>query len=546
MKGENVKKTGEMTLEEKVGQLVHAGGAVGGLGDGKGVDYALQLIREKKAGAFYLGYPRYKNPLEAWQVHAKLQAASEIPLFICGDMETSLGYITIDGVQRHPYLMGLGAAGDESLAYEAGAITGREARAVGFNWNYGPCVDVDTVKGNPGVGIRSFGDDPELVSRLGSAYIKGCQSEGTICSAKHFPGHGSIAIDTHHVIGVDATERNSLMEINIPPFRAAISAGVKTAMSTHVIFPAFGDTRFPATLSRSIMTGLLREELGFKGIAVTDSLSMKAIADNYGVREALVRSFLAGCDMIIAPASWQPYDILAEAVRSGEIPEERLNESVEKILALKTWLYPDGYREPEQNSLQRVFESASTGSMLEKLAIKSATVIEKRALPLKAGVKKRLFIIQERDEAYQYCPWEKDVLDYAENMIRRIEPSAEIRRISMSCSEEEARAVMSAAGNHQEIIFFCIVKVLIEQYNGRLSKATARLLSAISRDRTVMGICLGSPYVIEDIENCAGFICTYGESRMLAEIALSILYGRISPSGKLPVSISARYPYGTG
>jgi len=290
-----------MTLEEKVGQVIVVGGVIGGLGDADGVEDALRMVRERKVGGFYLGYPRYNNPVEAAELNAKLQAASEIPLFLCADMETSLGYVIIEGAERHPYLMALGAARDEALAQEIGAIVGREARAVGFNWNYGPCLDVNSRKDNPAIGIRAIGDNPVLVSQLGCAYIRGCQSEGILCSAKHFPGHGSLAVDTHKKICVADAGRDVLMKRDIPPFRAAIRAGVKTVMSTHVIFPAFGDDKFPATLSKKIMTNLLRDELGFKGLTTSDSLSMKAISDNYGKREAVILSFLAGCDTLIVP-----------------------------------------------------------------------------------------------------------------------------------------------------------------------------------------------------------------------------------------------------
>jgi len=541
-----MKPTSEMTLAEKVGQVIVVGGAVGGLGDTRGLDDALHMIGEHKIGTFYLGYPRYKNPLEAWQLNARLQADSPIPLLLCADMETALGYVVIDGVQRHPYLMGLGGARDEALARECGAIVGREARAAGFNWNLGPVMDVNNKKEAAAVGLRSFGGDPDLVSRLGGAYIEGCQAEGVICSAKHFPGHGSMTIDTHDEIGVDDSSRDDMMRINLPPFQAAIRAGVQSVMSTHVIYPAFGDDRFPATLSANVMTDLLRGELGFTGLTVSDSMSMKAISDNFGEGEAVIASFLAGCDTIIAPPSWRPWEALTRAVKSGRIPEARLDEAVDRVLALKRWLYPNGYREPDREEVTRVFGSADTGKTLEALALKSTTVIENSVLPLTPGAAQRLVIIQERDEAYQFCPWEKGVLARAERALREKEPDAAVLRISMACSEEDAHAVLQAASDCDEVIFLCIAKHLIEQYDGRLSKASAALLSRVSNERTVVGICLGSPYVIEDIANGAGFICTYSESDISAATAIGTLYGDVTPTGKLPVAISEKYPFGIG
>ena len=180
------------------------------------------------------------------------------------------------------------------------------------------------------------------------------------------------------------------------------------------------------------------------------------------------------------------------------------------------------------------------------MALKATTVIENRALPLEPGARKRLIIIQERDEVYQYCPWEKAVLDQAERVLRAREPAAAVARISMACSAAEAGSVCQAADDCEEILFFCIAKHLIEQYDGRLSPATAALLSGLSQERNVIGVCLGSPYVIEDIADCAGFVCSFGESDVLAATALDALYGKVVPGGRLPVAITEKYPFGTG
>ena len=541
-----MKAVSEMTLVEKVGQVVVIGGTIGGLGDGKGIENALQVIRENKAGGFYLGYPRYQTPLDAWELHTKLQAESEIPLFICGDMETGLGYIIIDDVQRHPYLMALGAARDEALAQEIGAITGREASAIGFNWNYGPCVDVNLKKENPAAGIRAFGGEPSLVSKMGQAYIRGCQSERVICSAKHFPGHGSLTIDTHHEIGIDDSDKDTIMKVHIPPFKGAVDAGVKAIMSGHVGFPSLGSGTFPATLSKEVMTTCLRKVLGFEGLIITDSLAMKAVSDNYGTDEAIILSFLAGCDTVLAPVAWRPYETLIKAVKSGRIPEEKLDESVERILQVKSWLYPQGYRGPKKEDVKELFEHPQTGKTLRTLALKTTTLLEDKVLPFKAAARKRLFIIQERDEAYEYCPWEKDVLLEAERIIHKKEPNPTAMRISMACSEDERKGVLATAQEHEEVIFFCIVKPLIEQYAGRLSQATNQLLSDVARERALVILSLGSPYLIDDVENCAGFICTYGESGTCAQTAFKVLYGEATPGGKLPVAVSEEYPFGYG
>ena len=318
-------------------------------------------------------------------------------------------------------------------------------------------------------------------------------------------------------------------------------------MSTHVIFPALGDNKFPATLSEKIMTGFLREELGFTGLTTTDALEMKAISDNYGEQESVILGFLAGCDTLIVPASWQAYDVLLEAARSGRIPEERLNEAVERILAAKKWLYPDGYEETEKEEVLEIFEDTGTKRTLEELALKSVTLLEKKVLPLKAGAVRRIYILQEREDAYVHFPWERAVLKEIEEDVKKREPGAVIRRISRKCTKDEAQEILASARQYQDVVFFCIVKnYASDPYKGRLSKSTNGLLREISHNSNLIMVSLGSPYVIKDIETCAGFLCTYGESELCARTALKVLYGEAAAGGKLPVAISEKYPLGFG
>jgi len=542
-----MKKADEMTLAEKAAQVIILGGAIGGLGDEKGIDKALAMVRDKKAGGFYLGYPRFENPQAAFELTSKLQGAAEIPLFLCTDMETGLGYVIIDGSRRHPYLMALGAARDEQIAEKLGRIVGREARAIGFNWNYGPSVDVNSQSRNPIIGIRAFSDNPDLVARLGAAYIRGCQSEGVICSAKHFPGHGALAYDSHDEIAALEAGRETLIKRDVYPFKKAMEGGVKSIMSTHVIFPAFGDDRLPATLSKKVMTDLLRGELGYDGLTISDSLSMKAISHNYGKNEAVVQSFLAGCDVIIAPAEWNPFDALYEAAREGRIREARLDKAVERILSAKKWLYPNGYAQPDRGSSMKVFSTPETKSAIDECARKAVTVLEKKSLPLKSGGAKRLYLLQEREDAYQFFPWERDILDFIEAEVKKREPGALVKRISRKCSYREAKEIRQLAVSYDWLIFFCIVKnYASDPYKGRLSPETNEFLRQLQYRSALTVVSLGSPYIIEDIDNLSGFICTYGECESSAAAALAVLFGQRPPRGKLPVDISEKYPFGSG
>ena len=323
-----------MTLEEKVGQLF----IVAADGDLE------SIIRTYHPGGFILFSRHTPTILQTMQTTEKLRQSSELPVFVAIDQEGGR-------ISRLPFAVSLpdarrlGTLPDESLQ-NLGNLVGQELHTLGFNINFAPVLDVDTCAENPVIGNRSFGQDPYTVARLGSAYIQGLRRAGIAATAKHFPGHGDTSTDSHLVLPVVEQSEDRLQTVELLPFRAALRAGVDMIMMAHVSYPSLDPTpNWPASLSQPIVTGLLRNELEFSGIIITDAMNMKAITGLKDPGQTAKIAFNAGVDIILMPEDLPTaYLSIVSAVQSGEIPLSRLNASVNRILALKLRLPQDRNR----------------------------------------------------------------------------------------------------------------------------------------------------------------------------------------------------------
>ncbi|WP_255171424.1 glycoside hydrolase family 3 protein [Natrononativus amylolyticus] len=336
----------ELSLSEKVGQLLHVGIGLGHLETDEGwpdEEFRTVLEELKPGGVRVYGnhavtphfMAQYTNRIQEWAA----ETSHGHPVLISCDGEYGTVDITRHEAQAYPALMGRTAAGDRTLATDVSSAVARDMLAIGLNMNHQPVVDVNTNPDNPVIGVRSPGSDPETVADYAGAALEGIHAEEQIAVAKHFPGHGDTELDSHEVLPHVRYDRETLEEIHLPPFEAMIEAGVDCIMTSHIVVECLDDSQ-PATLSRPVLTGLLREELGFDGVVITDAMMMDAIADNYGVGEAAVRAVDAGVDLILTgfvPAAdlRETRDALLEAVEEGRLSEERIDRSVERILALK-------------------------------------------------------------------------------------------------------------------------------------------------------------------------------------------------------------------
>ncbi|PUU89567.1 MAG: beta-N-acetylhexosaminidase, partial [Halanaerobium sp.] len=332
-------KLENMTLAEQVGQLFLVGF------HSQTIDSQIKDLLENYYVGGVIYFTRNIENLEQTQKLSKnlqelaLNNGARIPLFIAVDQEG--GKVRrIKDLSYFPANQTLGAAGNQERTRKTAAITARELKGVGVNLNLAPVLDVNNNPNNPVIGERSFGAEPELVAKMGAAYIKGLQSEGIIAAAKHFPGHGDTVTDSHTALPVINHSRARLDAVELYPFKKAIEVGVEVIMAAHIYFPAIEtEAGIPATLSKAVLTDLLREELDFRGLIITDDMEMGAITKNFGTVQGAVRSIKAGSDIVLISHS---YDLQKEAlaavtaaVKNGEITKKRIKESVKRILKLK-------------------------------------------------------------------------------------------------------------------------------------------------------------------------------------------------------------------
>ncbi len=340
--------------------------------------HAKILVDDFKVGGIIVLTRNVQNPEQIAVTLNELQARSDKPLFISADQEG--GLITR---MKHPFTtfpgnMALGATRSVDFARDSAKAIARELMAVGVNMNFAPCVDVNNNPLNPIIGIRSFSESPKLVAELGVAAIEGFESLGVLACVKHFPGHGDTSTDTHMSLPSIPYDRKRLDAVELKPFKACIRRGVAMVMTSHICFTAL-DAQYPATLSYAVITELLRQQMKFKGLIVTDCMEMKAIADNFGAVEAAVMAVKAGTDILLAchtlEVQAQIRTALVKAVESGEIPEQRIDESVNRILAAKEKFGLDARRETDLTSIRQSVGTDINRGLEREIAEKSVTVL---------------------------------------------------------------------------------------------------------------------------------------------------------------------------
>ena len=384
-----------LSLEEKVGQVFMIWAPAQFLNlDSPEYLRLVAALQKYHLGGFAMTVPYdppflYRTaPYEAAELLNRLQQESDLPLLIAADFERGVT-MRVRGATEFPHSMAFGAAGKPEYAEAFGRITGDEARAIGVEWNFFPIVDVNSNPANPIINTRSFGSDPQQVGELGAAYIRGAHAAGMLTTAKHFPGHGDTATDSHLGVAKVSADLAHLQSVELPPFRAAIAAGVDAVMVAHVTVPALEpDPDRVASTSPAVVTDLLKRQLGFQGIVVTDALDMAGLTRLYAsnIGRAAVDTFKAGNDVLIIPADLDAsYKAMVQAVRSGEISKARLDASVLKILQVKASLGLEKARLVDISRLSDEIGKPANLAMGQKVADDAVTLVRNngQVLPLK-------------------------------------------------------------------------------------------------------------------------------------------------------------------
>jgi len=525
-----VEKTlGEMTLEEKAGQLIVPTYL-------NKEEKGLELIEEIAPGGV-IAYPR--NPARPLaRLMNRFQRASRVPLLVTADFERGVGCY-IDGATDLPSNMALGAAGSPSVAAEAARITALESRAIGVQLDFAPVLDVNNNPLNPIINIRSFGEDPGDVARKGVAWIKSAQKHGLLCTGKHFPGHGNTHIDSHSSLGKIAGELEALHEVELYPFRLAIEkADVSSIMTAHLWLPAFEKKPVPATLSKKIMTGLLRDEFGFEGILFTDAMVMKGITKEISFGESVIRSVEAGCDVILMPGDpVRARDAIVEAARSGRIPEKRLDKSVRRILEAKTRVNLHKERFVDLERIEAYVGTVENFETAKDLARKTLTLVQSAPGVLPLSREKSTAVILLSNQIGKIMVW-RDIYSFGDE-VKKLNPQTRVLFMGDDVDEKEKKQSLEMLEECDQVIIALYPRIVIGRGNVALNLEQKSFLDDLVDARIPhVTISFGSPYVLAELKESPTYICTYGNARAVQAAAAEALFEEKKLSGRLPVSIS--------
>jgi len=537
-----------MTLDEKIGQLIIP--ATIGMfltQDSDAFRQAKRDITEFHVGGYHMLGEENKlhEPAGAALFINHLQEMSKIPLWITADFEGGVGLRFI-GATRLPRAMAIGATGNAEMAYQAGRIAAEEARALGVQVNFYPVVDVNNNARNPIINIRSFGGDPQLVSRMARAYIRGSQEHGVMATAKHFPGHGDTSTDSHLELPVIDVDRARLNAIELPPFAAAIEEGVGGVMSAHIALPKIEPDRLPATLSKKMLAGVLRSELKFGGVIFTDAMNMQGIAAHYPEGEAAVRAFKAGADIILYPPSVeQAFVALKRAAQSGEITEARINESVRRILSAKAKLGLDRQRLTDIGQLDRKLGTNEHQNTAQQIVENSITLVrDKRGdLPLKLTPQQKVLFISMVDNSEGWRDGVPGKAFFAE-LTKRHANSTNVY-VTDRTPAGELDLIKKLATACDAVIVNSFIRVSSFKGSIDLSEGELALLKYLSSiEKPFAFVLYGSPYLLSFVPELPTYVLTYEYYPAAEEAALRAVIGEIEFKGKLPIELPGFYPVG--
>ncbi len=571
----------KMSLEEKVGQMFVVWARVQFLNINN-PEYAhlRDEIQKYHVGGFGLTVPvegptlAKSLPLEAAVMTNELQRDSKLPLFIAADFERGLS-MRLNGATAFPHAMAFGATGNKDYAYQSGKITAEESRAIGVQWNWFPDADVNSNPANPIINTRSFGEDPAMVSQMVTAYIAGAHAGGMLTTAKHFPGHGDTDTDTHLAMARVNGDMQRLESLELPPFKAAIAAGVDAIMVAHVTVPALEpDPDKVATISHNIVTGLLKDKMGFKGLVVTDALEMNGLMRLFqpGTRaemsaRAAVAAVLAGDDMLLIPGDLDgAYNGVLNAVRSGQIQESRINDSVRKILVAKASVGLNKHRFVDINAVNKIVASPESLALAQQIADDAVTLVRDnhQVFPLEpsaAGTSQSGLAYHAEGpggNSVLAVIFSDDVRGDSgrvlERQLRSRIHDARVIYVDEGTAGPRTPEIMDLVAKAHAVI----AAVYVAPSAGRTAKGgnsagsiamdegQAALLHQIlqaANSRTAV-VALGNPYVASSVPEVQNYICTFSNAPVSEISAVKALFGEIPMRGHLPVTIPGIAPRG--
>lgn len=497
----------------------------------KEFQFALEMVKIHGIGGVVISTGDVE---ETASMIAELQKNSKIPLLVSADFENGIG-MRMKASNTFPHNMALGSTYNPDFAYETGKATAIEAIMLGVNINLAPVADVNSNPENPVINLRSFSEDKDVVTEFCLSFVEGSLEGGVVPVAKHFPGHGNTKTDSHIDMPVIKGNKEILMENELKPFISLIENKVPAIMTGHLNVPAFeSDNKIPASLSYNIITKLLKEQLGFKGLIMTDALDMKAVTNYYSNSEACVMAFKAGNDILLMPPSIRDgITSIYDAVKSGKISEERLNESVKKILTLKRWLKLDTKNYKQETDIPKRIRLEENYHLSKIIAENSITIVkaDKELLPIDSSKYLKMFIVDITNR--------KNIKDSHFSQI--VHESFSVYS-HMSLTSESNSSDYKLALDIAKDSEFIIVPAYFYIRSGVNGKTVSDAQYNFFRDLLALGkkvliISFESPYLLSNFPDADNYICAFSDSKASQRAVLNVLNGSLNAKGKLPVSI---------
>jgi len=554
----------KMTLEEKVGQLISVGinARFANRTSPFFKDLQRHVVENKIGGVIFFGAPLYETTI----LGNRMQEAAKFPLLLSLDAETGIG-MRFEDATNFPWAMAVTATGNPEFARRMGVVTGREAKAIGIRHVYAPVLDVNNNAANPVINVRSFGENPEDVANFGVAFAQGIQSQQVIATAKHFPGHGDTNVDSHRGLPIIELPRERLNSLELYPFKKAVDARIGSIMIAHIALPQIdgeeikplknflqGDAEagaelinqkatIPATLSYKVQTEILRNEMGFKGLIVSDAMSMSGLTIYFNQEEAGVRAFLAGTDILEKPADVDAMIRgLIAAAKSGRISTARLDDSVQRQIAWKHELGLFKNRITSIDQMDTLVSGPDTIALTDEVATKSITLVRNEGLiPLNKAVKTAVIGISNGFDGGL-------IMNSLTGTLRSGGLRFASAYLQENSTSEQVAAARKAASDADTVIVGLYGRVRSGAKNsvGIPDNGAAILKELLASNKKVIGISFGNPYVLGGFPEMKTYLVAYGDMPSLQRAAARALLGTQDITGTLPISLPGLHPRGTG
>lgn len=512
-----------LSLEEKIGQMI----GLAFFGTTYNDELRMQ-VEELKAGLIIYFKDNVQNPKQVFELNQKINQHAKIAPFIALDQEGGMVARVTEGIVQSPGAMAIGATNNLEYAYKLAFNMGKELRYLGFNFNFAPVGDINNNPKNPVINVRSYSEIPTKVTNFVVQATQGYHDAGLMTSIKHFPGHGDTSVDSHIGLPKVDFDAKRLYEVELLPFIKAKELNLPGIMASHVMFTTFDDI-YPTTLSNKIITGLLREEIGYDGLVVTDSLTMSAVFANFSLEEIVLYGFNSGCDMLLLCGARdikmqrEFFDIALRLAKEGKIPLNLIDNSVGRILRYKE-LYRVGFMPPTFDAIKEELNQKDAVNFSKQVSLESITLIQdvQNLIPVKETEKTlivfpKIKVVTLVEDPQKGLNSLQDYMSFCDKIYLSISPTI-----------DEKNVLLNMVENYDKIIY-C-------SYNACFNETQANLINEIDVKKLIV-VALRTPYDLQVIKPGLTYLTTYEATPLSLESVSKILTGKYQPKGKIPVTI---------